>query len=413
MTLEELRARRALKVKDMRSIVDKAKTAESTKLSTEDQQLYDLYKAEVEELDASIEQIEGLEKLEAAGKQVQPIASRPAIVGDPAKKEFESFGEFIHAVRYNPNDQRLDFSSAVDQSMGNESTGGFAVPKQFSSEILAVKPSEAIVRPRAQVIPAGSPPDAEFTIPALVQDSTQNMYGGVEVSWIGEGAEKPQTDMELREIKLTPRELAAHIVVTDKLLRNWKAGGPFIEKQLRAAIVAEEDKAFLIGNGANKPLGFLNANNNSRILYNRATNNEINYSDIVGMFALLKGENPVWIANKTTIPQLCTIEDGNGNAMWQPSVRDGMPPTLMGYPVLFSSRVPALGSAGDLSLDSLDHYLIKDGSGLYVAASEHVYFKSNKTVIKAFKNVDGKPWLHAPVREEDGTDYTPFVVLDA
>ena len=36
----------------------------------------------------------------------------------------------------------------------------------------------------------------------------------------------------------------------------------------------------------------------------------------------------------------------------------------------------------------------------------------NKTVIKAFKTVDGAPWPDAPFLQEDGQTYSPFVVLD-
>lgn len=71
-----------------------------------------------------------------------------------------------------------------------------------------------------------------------------------------------------------------------------------------------------------------------------------------------------------------------------------------------------LGQPGDVWLADLKHYLIKDGSGPFVAASEHVYFMQNKTVIKAFWNVDGAPWLTQPIQLENGYQASPFVKLD-
>jgi HK97 family phage major capsid protein len=59
-----------------------------------------------------------------------------------------------------------------------------------------------------------------------------------------------------------------------------------------------------------------------------------------------------------------------------------------------------------------NYYLIKDGSGPFVAASEHVHFTKNKTVIKMFWNVDGAPWMQAPIKEENGWQVSPFVALD-
>ncbi len=53
--------------------------------------------------------------------------------------------------------------------MDNGASGGFAIPPQFRETLLQVTPQQSIVRPRAQVIPAGSPPDAPVTMPALDQ----------------------------------------------------------------------------------------------------------------------------------------------------------------------------------------------------------------------------------------------------
>ena len=34
------------------------------------------------------------------------------------------------------------------------------------------------------------------------------------------------------------------------------------------------------------------------------------------------------------------------------------------------------------------------------------------TVVKAFKTVDGGPWLDGAIKQEDGEFYSPFVALD-
>ncbi len=64
------------------------------------------------------------------------------------------------------------------------------------------------------------------------------------MQWIGEGGLKPETDMRLREISLTPHEVAGTITVTDKLLRNWQAADALLRQQLRGAVVQAEDFAF-------------------------------------------------------------------------------------------------------------------------------------------------------------------------
>ena len=299
-------------------------------------------------------------------------------------------------------------------TMGTGEEGGFAVPERRLEQVLMLGPEGAIVRPRATVIPAGDPPDSKITIPAFKQGAA-GVYGGVEVSWIGEGAEKPETDGKLREVSLTPQEVAAHTVVTDKLLRNWAAASTFIGNLLRGAMVAAEDYAFLRGNGVAKPIGAMNGD--GVLVVNRNTAADIKYVDIVAMLAKLTPESvgsALWVANQSTLPKIATLQDGAGNYIFiQGDATRGIPATLAGIPIRFTGKTPVLGSKGDLMLLDLRYYLIKDGSGPFIAASEHVLFKQNKTVIKVFWNVDGKGWVDEPLTLEDGaTQVSPYVVLD-
>jgi HK97 family phage major capsid protein len=327
--------------------------------------------------------------------------------------EFRCFGEFIHSVRYAPHDKRLEYR---EQSMGIGADGGFMVPKQFREQLLTVPTQAPIIRSRATVIPAGNPPDAEISMPALNQTAAENMFGGVSVSWIGEGQAKPETDAAFMEVKLQPNEVAAHIVTSDKLLRNWTAAGTVLSNLLRNAMYAAEDYQFLRGNGVSKPQGILDAA--CAINYNRAVASQIAYADIIGMLARARDDSGlIWIASRTTLPQLANVRDAGNNNLWitaQSGLAQGIPGSLAGIPLIFNERSPALGTKGDLILADLSYYLIKDGSGPFVAASEHVFFRNNKTVIKCFWNVDGKPWLTAPIALEGSTTSTvsPIIVLD-
>lgn len=420
MGLEQLRAMKAQKVKDMRAVLDSAKSEGRKDLSADESQLYDAYAEDVKALERQIQRAEELERLEAESATVIPAASRPSTLASrpaaEAKTSFENLGEFLAAVRFNPNDQRLHYENnpQAGQSMGVGPEGGFMVPKQFLNEVLRVDTASSIVRPRARVIPAGSPPDAALSIPALDQSSSENMYGGVTMNWIGEGVAKPETDFKLREIELKPKEIAGHVVLTDKLLRNWQAADGFVSGLMRDAIIAVEDQTFLTALGGNRPLGAISSANGARIAQVRSEASKIKYIDIVNMYAKAKhGGNLVFVCNQTALPQIMQLEDGNGNNMYMPSAVAGAPATLLGHPLVVTPRVPSLGTTADISLLDLSYYLIKDGSGIFVDASPHVHFVNNKTVIKAFWNVDGQPWLLEPIREEDGNDYSPFVVLSS
>lgn len=424
--LKALRDKRTKLVADMRAVIDKAE-GEDRDLSAEEQASFDTMKAEKEALDRRIARLEEVEGASAALEETVPaVARRQGIEranGPEAAREFESFGEFMHAVRFRPNDQRLNFVEnagasgaeiSAEQRMDTETSGGFMVPTQLRSTIMRVEAQASLVRPRANVIPAGSPPDAGITIPALDQTGSapSNVFGGVEVKWIGEGEEKSETDADLRQITLTPHEVAGLVTITDKLLRNWQAAGSFIENLLRGAVTQAEDYAFLRGSGAAQPLGVLNAGATKYV--NRAANNLVSYNDLVSMVAvlLMRGGSPIWSMSQSVLPQIAKLQDPNGNYIWHENARDGFAGSLLGYPVRWNNRAPALGTKSDVLLADFSHYLIKDGSGPFVAASEHVKFTSNKTVIKIFWNVDGAPWLTAPFTEENGYSVSPFVGLD-
>lgn len=389
-------------------------------LSEEQQTEYDDLRAQVVAANARIERLEEVERLQARIQVIEPTnrpdpdpqpsaradASERPVIANPG---FANVGELVYCARFKPHDERIQ----ALQEMDTGDSGGFAVPTEHDPMVREVAPNEAIFRPRATVIPAGASPDAELKLPALNQTGAgQNMYGGVTVDWIAEGGAKPETGFKLREISWKPKEVAAHIVVTDKLLRNWQAASPFISAKLRGALLAAEDVAFQSGNGVGRPLGTLVSPALKKV--NRAVANQVAYTDLVNMEAELleDGGTAVWVVSKRAIPQLRQMEDTAGHLIWNENAREGGIPTLLGRPVIVSYRAPALGTLGDVQLMDPKHYIIKDGVGVSIAASEHVHFKENKTVVKAFMTVDGGPWLDGPVRQEDGQTYSPFVALD-
>lgn len=335
-------------------------------------------------------------------------------------RPFHNMAEFLFSVHYNRADSRLsplyraprnDGERAL--SMGVGTAGGYALPDQFRDTLLQVGLQEAHVRPRAQVIPPGDPPDAKITIPALDQTTAKGVYGGVTISWIAEGGTKPETQFYLQEISLEPKEVAGHMNCTDKLLRNWGAASSLIERQFRLAVIGSEDTAFLTGDGVGKPLGVLNVNNPGAITVNRNTASSVKWADLYGMYKNFYSASGVWLISKSCVDQFISMVDAASNLVWQTSARDSMPQAIFGMPIIWSTRVPTLGTRGDVSLLDLSYYLVKDGSGPIFESTNAVYFTRNITTFKITWNVDGQGWLKTPIPYEYSTSSTasPFVVL--
>ena len=436
--VDELRSDAATALEEARALVTAAE-GEDRDLSEDEQKEYDDLRTKAQRLNARADRLEEQHRAERDVPERRSQGSEPETRGTtqpgdaersqdrPAAEsrgdspeQFRSFGEFLQAIRFNPSDPRLQDLYAErnggeetrEQSMGTGAEGGFAVPEQFRPDLLEMPQQEGVIRPRAMVIPAGSPPDAEIKMPALDQSGAgQNMYGGVTVDWIDEGDTKPETDYAIKEVSLQPHEVAGHIVLTDKLLRNWQAAGPTAQRLLQAAIRDAEDDAFLQGDGTGKPQGIIGSAAEQTVA--RDTADEIAYADLTSMLENVIGDGPfVWIANPSVRPQLLNLQDDAGQFVWQPNARDGVNWPLFGNQIVWNRRSPTLGNKGDIMLVDLSQYLVKDGSGPFLDASPHVHFTTNKTVIKAFWNVDGKPWLTGTLTDHDGRTVSPFQILD-
>jgi len=406
--LKSLYDKRAMFVQQRQALLDK--------VIDENRGLTDEERAEQERLAGEIRKMNELIEIAKTSFDLPPGGD-----GDgepqPTQEQFRDFGEFLEAVRFNPGDSRLQYRERPigpegrDMSMGVGAAGGVLVPEQFGALIQPIAPQDAVIRPRATVIPAGTPPDSAITLPAVDQSGALGVHSGVMVTWIAEAVTKPQTEPATREVKLEPQEVAAHVVLSDKLLRNAPAAGALVSTILRRAILAAEDQAFLAGTGIGQPAGIIG--HPACINVVRTGAGAIVYLDIVAMYAAaLFGGRLVWIGSQTILPQLMTMVTPLGQLIWQPSAREGAPGTLLGMPLILNSRSPILGALGDLMLVDLSYYLIKDGSPLTLAMSEHPRFTRNQTIIKAFWNVDGQPWLTTPLLLEDGVStVSPFVCL--
>jgi len=403
-----------------------APIAEKETLTPEEETCFGAMRTQSETLAKQIDRLEFMDSERAVLDRVDPVpakpqpepatpvAKKPAVGGARTVIEnpgFANVGELVYCARFKPEDSRIQ----ALMEMGTGESGGLAIPDDINPTLREVTPQEAIFRSRATVVPAGESPDADLVLPSLNQGSGANLYGGVEVDWIGEGGDKPESNIKIKETRWNPKEVAAHIVVTDKLLRNWKSASALIERMLRGALLAAEDVAFLKGEGEGRPKGVLKCAALKKVA--RLQANKIAYEDLLAMEAELHEDGEaIFVVSPRVIPVLRQMKDGAGRYIWVQG--DGLPgpsaapPTLLGRTILKNYRSPALGLLGDVLLLVPSYYVIKDGVDVTIAASEHALFKQNKTIVKAFKTVDGGPWLDAPIKNEDDQTYSPFVALD-
>jgi HK97 family phage major capsid protein len=345
----------------------------------------------------------------------------PQALGSSLDDKFENTADFLATIFHGADrdDPKVKERLAlVKNAFGSDvpSEGGFLVPERLRAELLRVSLETSIVRPRARVIPMDS-----LRVPFPAIDSTSNVnnvYGGVTGFWTEESATLQESQAAFSRIVLDAKKLTAYTeapteLITDSIV-SFEA---FINEIFPEALGFFEDIAFLTGSGVGEPLGVLNGN--AAILSARDTSNLIKWVDVIAMYQrMLPGSlnRAVWVASIDTFAQLATMEIAAGSpAVWiNHQLASGPPMTLLGRPIIFSEKVPKLGSAGDFSFVDFGYYLLGDRQALSARSSEEYKFRNDQTAFRFIERVDGRPWLNSAITpHNNGDTLSPIVKLDA
>lgn len=309
---------------------------------------------------------------------------------------------------------RVTDEKALAENVG--ASGGFLVQPEFERRIRAVQATMAIMRPRATIIRMNA---RTMTINVLDQSGAVagqfSWYGGIVTYWTEEAGQMSETQPAFRQETLTAHNLTAYTISSTQLLDD--SGGAledFLMGNLGfpGAIAATEDYAFLQGDGVGKPEGIIRAN--ARYLVNRTTANTVTYDDLAKMLThMLPQGNAIWVAHQSVLEKLLLMNGPSGNPvyLWG-SPAAGVPNTLLGRPIIFTDKLPYVGTEGDIIYIDPQYYLIGDRQQTTIDLSTEELFRTNQVSWRANHRVDGKPWLNSTITYADGTFVvSPFVIL--
>jgi HK97 family phage major capsid protein len=357
-------------------------------------------------------------KLAASYSRLAPGASLDEI-------GFASIGHYTQAV-FNKGsfatkpDPRMEqvFGVMNAYSSNDPSAGGFLIPESMRSEIYDLVLEQSVVRPRASVITMG--PGAQL-LPYVDQTThVGSVFGGMSFSRVQESGTVTPTEAKFGRVRLDPTKMMGTARVPNELWADAPALSTWLMAALPRGIAFFEDIDFLVGNGGSEPLGVQNAG--ATLTISAETNqapstiDSRNVSKIYARVLPQSLNSSVWLANPTCIPQLLelSIAVGTGGApVFMVDWRAAPEPRLLGRPIVFTEKVPALGSAGCIGLYDLGFYLIGDRQALSVESSEHSRFANDETELKAIVRNDGRPWIQSALTPVNGDSLSPFVMLGA
>lgn len=341
----------------------------------------------------------------------------------PGNGGFSNLGELLKCIRdvgRGHADARL---KGLTEGVGSD--GGFAVPSDFSQEILREVLDDGGLLGRCRQVPVSS---NAVRLPAVDETSrAANVFGGIWFTWTGEAATLDESQPKFRQIGMQLHKLSGLCAVSNEMLEDSFALSALLPSMMAEGLRFQLADVVLHGVGGGQPLGILNSP--AKVVVAKEASQAaatIKFENVLKMSSRLAPSSArmaAWFINPSTLPALFTMNVAVRNLAGTDNVGGGpvflpgttlRPASLFGFPVLITELCKPLGTEGDIILADLSQYLLASHGDLRLDTSPHAKFASDETMYRISYRIDGQPWWNAPRTPRYGSEtVSPFVVLES
>ncbi len=379
----ELREKRAKAWDAAKAFLDSKRGTDGL-ISAEDTAVYDKMEAEVVSLGKEIDRLERQRALDLELNQPvnSPIRNVPNGTGQDTKTgrasdEYRS--AFWKAMR---NKTHFDVQNALQ--IGTESEGGFLVPSEFERQLIAALEEQNIFRQLANVITTSS---GDRKIPVVASKGT--------ASWVDEEGLIPESDDAFTQVTIGAYKLATMIKVSEELLNDSVFNlESYIAREFGRRIGAKEEEAFFIGDGSGKPTVIFNATGGAQVGVTAASATAITTDELIDLYHSLRApyrKNAVFVMNDATVKAIRKLKDGNGQYLWDTSLKTNDPDTILGVTIKTAASAPTIAaSAKVIAFGDFSNYWIADRQGRSFQRLNELYAANGQVGFRATQRVDGK-----------------------
>lgn len=399
MTIQELRQRRAKLVADARAILNTADAAKR-ELSAEESANYDALMKQVTDLGDDIGRRERLESIEAEQRQSihEPIRQP---IGTPGAPALDNRATDAYRAAYRHwlagGTDVLNAAESRALQADNGTLGGYLIPPmQFVKDLIAAKDNAVFIRRLATVQTVTS--SDSLGAPSLDTDPA-------DADWTSEiGTRQEDSSMNFGRREMKPQLIAKLVKVSEKLLNRVPNAEQVVRDRLAYKFGITEEKAFMTGTGASKPLGVFTASadgvTTARDYSTDNTTTTITFDNLKGVKYSLKGAyhpNASWVFHRDAVAMISKLKDGDGQYIWQSDVKAGEPDRILGFPVYMSEYAPNTFTTGlyvGILGDFKAGYWIADyAEGYRTKRLVELYAATGQIGILGEQYVDGAPVL--------------------
>lgn len=383
----ELREKRANLWEKTKNFLETHRREDGT-VSAEDTATYEKMEADVVNLGNEIKRLERQKEIDAemANPTSSPITNKPESRKPDTKtgRASESYKKaFWNSMR---NKHYYDVRNEL--SIGSDENGGYLVPDEYERRLVEALEEENFFRKLATVINTSG---GERKIPIVTAKGT--------AEWIDEADAYPFSDDTFGQVTIGAYKLATMIKISEELLNDSAFNmESYISKEFARRIGAKEEEAFIKGDGSGKPTGIFTSAEAEVTISGSA----LTFDNVMDLYYSLRApyrNKAVWILNDSTVKALRKLKDGNGNYIWQPSVREGEPDRILNRPYYTSVYAPELSSGNNvLAFGDFSYYWIADRQGRSFKRLNELYAPNGQVGFLASQRLDGKLILTEAVK---------------
>ncbi len=351
-------------------------------------------------MSADVVTAEKVDRINRAIDELTLKSRRPTLSAEKREEPTEHKRAFDTYVRKG-EDHGLSALEAKAMSIGSNPDGGYLVPSETEAEIGRLLSKASPMRSIADVRQVSS---SIYKKPFATT--------GASAGWVGEIAARPQTNTAtLAELQFPAMEIYAMPAATQALLDDSAVNlDEWIAREVETVFAEQESEAFIVGNGTNKPRGFMDYPKVANASWTWGNTGYV-ATGVAGGFAasnpsdklvdLIYGvkagyrQNGRWIINRSTQAAIRKFKDAQGNYLWQPAATADGNAMLLSFPVVESEYMPDIAtdshaiSFGDFKRG----YLIVDRVGVRMlrdpySSKPYVLFYTTKRVGGGIQDFD-------------------------
>ena len=182
--------------------------------------------------------------------------------------------------------------------------------------------------------------------------------GAAESGWVKETDTRDETKTpDLFKVTIPLYELYARPRVSQRLLDDSSIDmQSWLTQAMTSHMASLETLAFVKGDGKTQPKGFLSyphvdlgKGQTGKIEVLRASSGEDkgmiqDPMKLIELMTSIKSDylhNATWVMSRGTLMQIYALQDKTGRFLWQPSLKEREPSTLLGYPVVCVDVMPS------------------------------------------------------------------------